>query len=332
MAQDLDIGAAAGIIAKRMAQLRFVYRKSQLKHGSTTMRAHQLMAQVQPHLEGRLTVALDAIPSPKFPPKQWLWARQMPHGTFLFFSKNAARKLLTFTRTLLRDRGCVICFDYVDSDLSQMAKEGVDIHLAASLSAQAQMQTLQAEARARGERFDGQVELLLHNVDSRLLTPMPLPDDHMRPVYFGSPAKAVLPSDLRDRIALLDATNTEIVAHAIGHLGRYNFHYAVTPAMPPEEGIVCRPFTKGFTAAVLGAPIMVNRDAEDAEAFLGADYPFFVDSIEPDALSAALDQAEAAFGGTEWTFAQDRMKGLADQVSPQNLANQLYALWQRYLG
>lgn len=314
-----------------MAKLVFVYRKSQLKHGSTTMRVHQLKAQVEPHLAGRLPVSLSAIPSPKLPPLQRLWARQIAQGSFLIFSKNALRKLLPETRDLLRLRNCIICFDYVDGDLGQMVPRGVDIHLAASLSAQAEMHALQEAAKARGNRIDGAVELLLHNVDSRLVgAQRPLPQDRLRTVYFGLPAKAALPGTLRDRVAILDASNTRIVAGNFERLGRFNFHYAVAPAAAPEEGIVRRPFTKGFTAAALGAPIMVRRDAADAEVLLGADYPFLVDSIEPNHLSDALDRAEAAFGGPEWALAQERMAGLAARVEPKKLAEALYELWARY--
>src|ERR1043166_3945322 len=69
----------------------------------------------------------------------------------------------------------------------------------------------------------------------------------------------------------------------------YNAHFAVRPDVVGNPSLRSfAPFTKGFTAAVCGANIIVNRGVDDAVAFLGADYPFLIDCATQSAIDEGL--------------------------------------------
>ena len=308
-------------------EIVFVFRRSQFKHGSTTMRAHQLCRQVEPHLPAGWRASLSGLPTPKLPLLQSLWARRMKAGAALFVTKHAAKKLLPETLALLNRRRCIVCIDYVDADLRNMRAEGVDIHLSCSLAGMREMERLQAESHAAGRPIQGRVGLLFHNVDSRLHAIGPLPRDRLRCAYFGSARRAYLPEAVAGRVAVLDAGNTKAAKESIGRLADYNFHYCVSPAVSFAPRIVRRPFTKGFTAAALGANVIVNSAVDDAVDLLGADYPYLVQDISEQAVLERLAFAAESFGGPEWRLATERMAGLRRLVAPEALARQLVQLF-----
>ena len=304
-------------------EIVFVFRRSQFKHGSTIMRAHQLCRQVAPHLPAGWRASLSGLPTPKLPLLQLLWARRMKAGAALFFTKHAAKKLLPETLALLNRRRCVVCIDYVDGDLRNMRAEGVDIHLSCSLAGKREMERLQAESRASGRPIAGRVGLLFHNVDSRLLEVGPLPGDRLRCAYFGSTRRAFLPEAVARRVTVLDAGDTKAARQSISRLADYNFHYCVSPAMSHAPRIVRRPFTKGFTAAAVGANVIVNCAVDDAVDLLGADYPYLVQDLSEESVLERLEFAAESFGGAEWRLAAGRMAELRRLVAPEALARQL---------
>ncbi|HET7204882.1 MAG TPA: hypothetical protein VFI92_16095 [Steroidobacteraceae bacterium] len=308
-------------------EIVFVFRRSQFRHGSTTMRAHQLCRQVAPHLPAGWRASLSGLPTPGFPLLQLLWAKRMKAGTALFVTKHAAKKLLPETLALLHRRRCVICLDYVDGDLRNMRAEGVDVHLSCSLAGKREMERLQAESRSSGRPITGRVGLLFHNVDSRLLGTGPLPGDRLRSVYFGSMRRAFLPEAVARRIEVLDAGNTQAARRSIARLADYNFHYCVSPAVSFAPRIVRRPFTKGFTAAAVGANVIVNRAVDDAVELLGADYPYLVQDLSEEAVLERLAFATESFGGPEWRLAAERMAELRRLVEPVALARQLVQIF-----
>ena len=305
----------------------FVYRASQLRHGSTTMRVHQLCEQVVPHLPDSLIAGIRALPSPKLPLFQHLWASRQPEGAFIIFSKNALRKLLPETLRRLKRRGCCICFDYVDADLRGMPLTGVDVHLAASVSAERELRALQAAARQRGEPVEGSVRLLHHNVDSRVLTIGAATSDQFGAVYFGSAAKTIIPQDLRVHLEILETDSRMPDRIPVSDLAGYSFHYCISA--PPSRWqsvpgeIVRRPFTKGFTAAALAAAVLVNDTADDAEELLGSDYPFLVRGDSETAITEGFEAARQSFGGPDWVRATAAVADLRRHFEPRALARSL---------
>jgi len=109
-------------------------------------------------------------------------------------------------------------------------------------------------------------------------------------------------------------------------LATANMHYAVREMSPPDERSAFKPFTKGFTAAACGAHILVNRQADDAEDFLGADYPFLIEDCSKDAIAGAMDLARSMVGTPKWTESLSVMEDVRASVEPRNIMTQLEAV------
>lgn len=296
-------------------KLIFVYRRSGLERGSTQMRAHQLVKLIAPHIP---EIDLDLRKMSTQPELQRLWARFVPRGAVLFFTKTAARVLDTRAIDILKSRGCKICLDFVDTSFARLPKQDlrIDAYVSPSISG----------VKALKDRIglDAPIHVVLHSGDSRLYgSQTKVPEDRLRPVYWGKPSNWLHSDAISERVTLLDASTVELATESIKNLPRYNMHYCVRPAERRESVV---PFTKGANAALLGAPVLVSRDVQDAEELLGADYPYMIEEPTERAALEMLERAKSTFGGAEWQLAKERMTSLAAKVSPNAIAAQMCAL------
>ena len=113
-------------------------------------------------------------------------------------------------------------------------------------------------------------------------------------------------------------------AQILEELSRYRLHYGVRVA-PRGTGkqTVFKPLTKAANAAACGANIVINRDAHDAVALLGADYPYLVDADDDDSIIEVFERARDGADGHDWVKARNAMDDLAAQLSPESIARQL---------
>lgn len=305
--------------------VKFVYSKAKLHWGSTTMRAHQLANLVQPHLAPYGDVSLSPMPSSRLPWMQYLWAQSQKAGSILIFTKYAASKVLPETLAILKKNNCCTCFDYVDSDLNSMRPTGFDIHLAASYAAKAQLIRIQKASRGTNAEIFGQVMLLLHNADERLYHSRASQSrvNQLNMVYLGSRATVFLTPTIERNLTYLEASSDPTMRQSLAALKTFNFHYCVRLAEEKASGLVCKPFTKGFNAALLNANLMVHRSTDDAQHFLGSDYPYFIDSTTEATVIDMIAYARDSYGSSEWDMALERMTAMRDQISPLALAQQI---------
>lgn len=296
-------------------KLIFVYRRSGLKRGSTQMRAHQLRSIVSPHLP-QLDMRLATMS--RHASIQSLWARFVPIGAVLFFTKTAARALDTRAIDILKKRNCKICLDFVDTPFPRLPRHDprIDSYISPSVSG----------ARILKEKIgpDAPVHVILHSGDSRLYRERPpLPDDRLRPVYWGKPTNWLSTDAILERVEFLDASSVVAASESMKKLPSFNMHYCVRPAERRESVV---PFTKGANAALLGAPVLVSRDVQDAEELLGADYPYLIEEPTERAAVEMLERAQSTFGGPEWKLAKGQMQSLAERVSSAAIAAQIREL------
>jgi hypothetical protein len=311
----------------KLREIVFAYRKSQTKYGSTAMRTHQLCAQISPYLPTGWRAITSAMPSPKFPWLQIIWARRQQEGSFIFLNKNAARKILPDTLLNLRRKQCKIGFDYVDTDLRKVATFKPDVHIVSSLAAKRAIERERNYAIQKGNSVNGIIRLLHHNVDSHVLAAPTVPQDQLRSIYFGQPAKTKIPDLLKNNISIFDASTVGLAKNALQQISQFNFHYCISsPAnawQTSSEEVVHRPFTKGFTAAALGASLIVNSDVDDVSELLGEDYPFLVEGHEDADIIAIMARAADAFGGQEWRQALASVADMKQLFQPAALAKSL---------
>lgn len=308
-------------MANRKRSVSFVYKKNQVKWGSTIMRAHMMARMATRHLGERFEFGLLSLPSRSVPGLQHAWARLRRPGEVLIFTKHAMLSVDPGVLELLRRRGVGVCLDHVDANLAQTLPIPADVHIACSFSSVPEMEA--HIARAGGSAPKPIVKLLHHNVDERIYTLDRSQQDALRGVYFGRAYLTVQTPAVERYVDFIDASTADAMERGFRRLPAYNLHYCVRSAELPLGPHQHKPFTKGFTAAVCGAVVLLDRGVEDALAFLGEDYPFFVDRPDEAAILAGLDHVTESFGGADWQRAHEAMARVADQVSPLALSAQL---------
>jgi hypothetical protein len=217
--------------------------------------------------------------------------------------------------------------DYVDAETAPWPKIPVDVHIAASGALE---QHLSARLEAHPElarSAETCVMRLDHHADPSLDGFWPdRPRDELRLFYFGRAKNRTLPRSLADRVVHPAYHGLGLEDEHRGVLATANMHYAVREMPPPPERRAFKPFTKGFTAAACGAHILVNRQADDAEAYLGADYPFLISDCSKDAIAGGMDLAQSMVGTPKWSDALSVMADIRASVEPKRITAQLEAI------
>ncbi|MEM7507240.1 MAG: hypothetical protein AAF415_10870 [Pseudomonadota bacterium] len=308
-------------MANRKRSVSFVYKKNQVKWGSTIMRAHMMARMAGQHLSERYDFRLLSLPARSIPGLQYAWARLRRPGDVLIFTKHAMLSTDPGVLEALRRRGVGVCLDHVDANLAETLPIPADVHIACSFSSVEEMEAHVAKAGGSAPR--PVVKLLHHNVDERIYTLDPCQQRELRGVYFGRAYLTVQTPAVERHIDFIDASDADAMERGFRALPDYNLHYCVRSGELPLGPHQHKPFTKGFTAAACGAVVLLDRQVEDALAFLGADYPYFVERPVEAEILAGLDRVADGFGCAEWQRACEIMAGVADQVSPQALAEQL---------
>lgn len=308
---------------RRPQPVFFVYTRSSLRLGSTQMRCVQLCQIMRRHGSGAFDYHEMRVPNFAVAGLAALWAATRPRDAAYIFVKDAIDRLPPSALSLLHRRAGAVLHDPIDRPIRTTPMAHVDLHVASSLTQERALRVHLGGTAATG--------LLLHQPDLRLPENPALPTDLLHPAYFGDPVNAVLTDAIAQRVAVIDVGLASGMEAGLARFAQANLHYAVRPADQIIDGDVIKPLTKAVMAARCGAPIMVNRAAPDAEALLGADFPYLVDTTDPAQILAMLDRAAYDFGGPNWKEATERMRALASRVHPAQTAKDLEHLLEAAL-
>lgn len=306
-------------------KIRFVYLSNKASQGSTVMRSHQLVQILRPFLEGIGDIDVEQIAAPAglipkkiaFPFVLRRWAKKQQPGTILIFTKACLRVLTPETVDILRRKRCKICFDHVDSDFTETSNLSADVHICSSYAQQAAITSYQQKEPS----FVGKAMMLLHNYDASLLQHPPSQQKLFRCGYIGTPAMTYLPAEITSHVEVVSAMGKEGWDAALGRISDFSFHYCLR--LPQENPLLIKPFTKGFIAAKIGSPIIINTQADDAEKMLGSDYPYLLSDLNDKCIVEMLNKAKYDFGGPTWLVAKGHMDAVREAVEPHSLARQL---------
>lgn len=253
---------------------------------------------------------------------------RFPDATFVF-SKMAANIWRSKDFGRLRKRARAILVDYVDAPISRVRISGVDVHLVTSHAGARLWQRHKEALAAKGERVEGRVAVVLHNYDDYLDTIPPAPTfDACRIAYLGDASKTVVTPTVQDMVTFLPAETRDVFERNIGRIGAFNAHFGVRRGRGANEPDVASPFTKGITAAALGAPILTDRGTDDAQELLGADYPFLISDNAPETIDEGLRYMHDAYGGSDWIDALARMADLRNKTTHRAICGQLHEVIQ----
>ena len=210
----------------------------------------------------------------------------------------------------LRARGNALLADFVDLRPRASLCRVVDGFLASSY----------AQERYLGVAYaDKPTFRVLHHADPRIEAGC-ADGAAARVGYFGHLAngrhvKRLVAEGLCDRFFAGQPQDTQWMSR----LSDYGVHYAIRA---PRLFLGFKPFTKGAVAARCGAVVLVEKD-EESVANLGPDYPFFVLSTAYKDVRAAVVQVRESHGGADWRAAQEAMRKLEQQCSPERIAQGL---------
>ena len=296
------------------------------------MRVDQLSAMARSHLGERWDFRSLALPRPGQRRRQRDMIEDVS-GAVVIFLKRAIDVIDLDIQWEWRDAVRAFAIDYVDAETSPWPKIPIDVHIAASgaLGTHLLAQLKAYPELARGA--ETRVMRLDHHADPSLEGFWPnRPRDELRLFYFGRPKNRTLPRSLANRVVHPDYGGLGIEDELRGVLATANMHYAVREMPLPEERRAFKPFTKGFTAAACGSHILVNRQADDAEAFLGADYPFLIDDCSKEAIASGIDLAQSMVGTQNWNDALAVMEDIRASIGPRNIMSQLEAVFTAVSG
>ncbi|SDW59472.1 hypothetical protein SAMN05444358_1011250 [Ruegeria halocynthiae] len=284
------------------------------------MRVDQLAAMANAHLSHRYTFEVALAPKSARANACRRFVEGCK-GAIVIFHKSAASNLGPELRASLKKVAAGICVDHLDVVAGPFEPGFVDVHLAASYESE---RMLCKGLPALDPTPGAQVRHLRHHADPRLVSGS-APVSGFKLGYFGLPENVVLPSELAKEAVVPGYNGKGDVNAFIARLSEANFHICTRdPSSALTRGILSsKPFTKGFNAAVIGANVLVNRQVHDAEYYLGADYPYFVDSTDVSAISEGVERASKEFGGAQWGMAQTRMLDVARQVAPSEVMVEL---------
>jgi hypothetical protein len=154
---------------------------------------------------------------------------------------------------------------------------------------------------------------LTHTVDPRLPAGHARsPSDTPRIGYLGELPNTVLTPGIAGRVTVVPVDTRHSGSDWLDRIGDFECHYAVRL---PRKGESCKPFLKGFTAAHLGAAVIVDAANREARYYLGADYPFTAASLAPDDILATIDRVHAAWGTPLWDDVLAVMAHVAERSS-----------------
>ncbi len=161
-----------------------------------------------------------------------------------------------------------------------------------------------------------------HHVNSGVKASIP-PRDKLRTAYFGFHANTILPESLRNMVDMIPLETSKVDMSWIDLLPWYNCHWIVRRSKAHDGW---KPFLKGFTAARVGAVLVVGRGDEDALQYLGDDYPFYIGGSGIGQLEYDMARVAAAFGGPDWRLARDIMAQVADRSSDAQVCAEFRAM------
>lgn len=250
-----------------------------------------------------------------------LWARRVPRGAVVFFTKWAALRAGQGLLDALRARGALTCLDYVDADHRRCLDIRPDVHVAMSFAGADTIRGLLATA----SRPD-HVALIHPAIDDRLLDVRPAPDRPFSAAYFGLLDNMFRTEEIGRHVAAFGIANVAEMGAHLPEFARHSFHYCVRNRDMATDAVIAKPFTKGFVAAYCGSPVLFDAGETDALKILGADYPFIVRERSEAAVLQTLGAARAAYAGPVWTDALERMKGITALCAHEAIAHQFHAM------
>ncbi|MEM7524090.1 MAG: hypothetical protein AAF360_10100, partial [Pseudomonadota bacterium] len=304
----------------------FLHRAGHGGRGSKIMRCDQLAAMARRVHGARFEFEVDALPRPAQIRKKRRLIRRARNAIVILL-KRAGGALDDDELARLSHAARGVCIDYVDAAPGGPASHIADIHIASSFAARDAIAASIAKPDFSYAAPGQEVMMLTHHPDPRIAWRPNAAPQSFAVGYFGHPANTTAPDELR-RALWPDDRRQETMDSMLRRMRATPMHYAVR-RKPESAHPSFKPFTKGFNAAMCNANILVNRDVDDAVAYLGADYPFLIPSNDPKDVRDGVERARASYGGAIWREGLDRMAAMRRACAEDRIMSEFGAILER---
>lgn len=287
---------------RRPRPLRFLYSPTTVSSGTTVMRGFQLASIARESGLRAGDISCEPINSGF-------------RSTDLFLTKGAARSVDPEQIMQWRRRGNRVFLDPVDEDVSDEVAAVADGVIAASFSARDDFASRWPGAR---------IALVHHHVDPRLrrlLSTSASPtSDQLVARYFGELVNTVVTARVSEFVQFVQVDTSRQDDAWLRAVPGANLHYAVRRRRGLDRN---KPFLKGFTAALAGANILIDRGEAEAAHWLPEDYPYWAQGGDEEQILTTLGHARESFGGREWARGMACMRDIAARTTDALISRQL---------
>jgi hypothetical protein len=234
-------------------------------------------------------------------------------GEWVILTKSALFASNRDTILGLRALGHRLIADFVDLPINDEVASSVDFLLASSVY----------QERFFKSRFpEIPTMYVTHHVDLRM--PMiATPTDRARFGYFGIFHNCLHANEIADLVCIVDTSDDAANMRWMSRLSESSAHYAIRGE---EKSGTFKPFLKGFIAAHCGVPIIVASSDEEAQYYLGTDYPFVVGDTSVGSVREHIRRFAAEYATSPWKLAVEVMRAVASKSSRQRVECELRAL------
>ena len=296
-----EIDHSENIVPNRSKRKKcvFIYDESFRKSGSALMRCFQaieILSELKPELNTIATASTDVKDS------------------IVILAKSKLKRIKTTDIERIKANNNIILADFVDDPIRLELVPFLDGVIAASISGYLYLTNTLAQT---------QVFHLTHAVDVRLPNPKNL--ESLKMGYFGELVNTVTDKGISKWVDfhLVNTKKTDVTWAQ--DICNYNCHYIVRKKREIDG---FKPFLKGFTAAHMNAPVIVEGDNPEADYYLGPDYPFKVDANDMNSITACLDRVLGCYGDELWVEAVQRMANVKERSTRQLFANEFERMIQ----
>ncbi len=285
--------------ATKQPKVYFVFAPMYERTGSTVMRGYQLSEIAKRYL-------------PKSYQIEYVSFSTSIKNSIIFLTKGAIYTATTDELIKLKEYKNILLFDLVDAPPPADKLHYADAVIACSRTA------LKSYSQTFPQK---KICLIDHHVDPRISKHYySAREQKVKVAYFGDPANTYLSSKIKDIVDVYPVVFDTPRNRWLDNLASYPLHYAIRN----EDNERFKPFLKGFTAAHVGANILVQANQAEALHWLGEDYPYLLkEKVSEENILKALDFIRASYGSAEWRKALEVMKKIKEQTTESVVGKQL---------
>ncbi|MFX0547070.1 hypothetical protein ACEWPL_016150 [Roseovarius sp. S1116L3] len=310
-----------------MHRIIFLHKKGHATNGSKIMRCDQLCQLAREHIDGKWSFEVASLPHFKNTGALNAIIEDLA-GSVVVFLKRAYNVFTSDQLERLGARARKLIVDHVDAPTHPLPDYPFDLHLCASIAGTHALRTQLNGPNSKATGSPTRVETLIHHSDPRIVWTDFSKDVDLRVGYFGIPKNTILP---RRGVEIPQYDGSQLSNDLLDRMTETNVHYAVRRNPDSNPRLLFKPFTKGFNAAAAGAHVLVNRDVCDAVEHLGYDYPFFIEGMSEENISAGIERLRQAAGTGTWKDAFDAVNHTRQRSLPSYSARSLGVILGRLM-